>query len=403
MIGLALNDLFGFGHTQSDDVTTKKTAPTFLRNIASLLDKKDVVYADRNNHIDKHYNELTAMPFDTKLGTGKTLKMYDVRFIGLLWDVDDLPYHRVLRVCSERVVKRGDNHQTLRPDPTIEAEHEAIVGNFLRAFSSPDPEDFERVIRVGVEDDPLTVLRKTVDNLVGILDLPMPEEGSLEKALETASEYKTTTPYHAPARISKTVRYFGLAPEIDLPDQVSSLLKTHPSESAQVFLQSLVHKSRVTAKPHVTLSHEKNVQAEKDDAGATSEDEIGPHQRCWNQCQALASDGSSTSAMYQYNITHLVWDDRVMSLIIDTLQPMNQETIQLEVPEDYAKHLHITVGTINEDISAFESRGIVSAAREGIATGQEEGEADEVVEGGGKVRWFSIAGVKGEGRVRGMW
>jgi len=28
-------------------VTTKKTAPTFLKNIATLLQKKDVVYADR--------------------------------------------------------------------------------------------------------------------------------------------------------------------------------------------------------------------------------------------------------------------------------------------------------------------------------------------------------------------
>ena len=411
LIGLALNDLFGFGHTQSDDVTTKKTAPTFLRNIASLLEKKDVVYADRNNHLSKHYDELTAMPFDTKLGTGKTLKMYDVRFIGLLWNVDDLPYHRVLRVCSERVVKRGDNHQTLRPDPSIEAEHEAIVGNFLRAFTSPDPEDFEQIIRVGVEDDPMTVLKKSVDTLVDILGVPKPDDDALKAALDRANEYKTTTPYHAPARISKTVRYFGLAPEIDLPNLVSSLLESHPDESAQAFLQDLVSRSRITAKPHVTLSHEKNVQDEKDAATNFNPDsdasgtpvEPGPHQRCWNQCQALASDGSSTMAMYQYNITHLVWDDRVMSLIIDTLRPKNTETIQLEVPEDYAKHLHITVGTRSEEISAFESRGIVSAAREGIAAGQEAGEADEVVEGGGKVRWFSIEGIKGEGRVKGMW
>jgi tRNA ligase len=346
------------------------------------------------------------MPFNTNLGTGKTLKMYDVRFIGLLWDVDDLPYHRVLRVCSERVVKRGDNHQTLRPDPTIEAEHEAIVGNFLRSFTAPDPQDFERVIQVGVEDDALTILRKAVDPLVDILGLPNPDDGTLQAALDKAGEYKTTTPYHAPARISKTVRYFGLAPEIDLPELVSSLLKRHPDESAQAFLQDLVSKSRIVAKPHVTLSHENNVQAEKNeaaDAETPGESQPGPHQRCWDQCQALASEGSSTSAMYQYNITHLVWDDRVMSLVIDTLEPSNPETIQLEVPEDYVKHLHITVGTRTEEIPAFESRGIVGAASEGIAAGRESGEAKEVVEGGGKVRWFSIEGIKGEGRVKGMW
>jgi tRNA ligase len=47
LIGVALSKLFGMGHTQSDDVTTKKTAPTFLKNIVELLKKNDVVYADR--------------------------------------------------------------------------------------------------------------------------------------------------------------------------------------------------------------------------------------------------------------------------------------------------------------------------------------------------------------------
>lgn len=402
-----MNDLFGFGHTQSDDVTTKKSAPTFLRNIAALLAKNDVVYADRNNHIDKHYDELIGMSFDTKLGTGKTLKEFDVRFIGLLWDVEDLPYHRVLRICSERVVKRGNNHQTLRPDPTIEAEHEAIVGQFLRGFTNPDPEDFEQIIRVSVLDDPITILRNTVNVLVDILGLPKPDDEALSNALSKAGEYKTTTPYHAPARISKTVRYFGLAPEINLAGLVTSIIDSQhpqPDRSARSFLQDLASASRFVVKPHVTLSHENNVQAEKEAAGLVedqSSSNPGPHERCWNQCQALASEG--TSAMYEYNITHLVWDSRVMSLIIDTLHPKEAETIQLQVPEDYAKHLHITVGTRNEDIPAFESRSIVSVARKGIASGREAGETDEVAEGGGKVRWFSVSGIKGEGRVRGMW
>ena len=47
LIGIALSRLFGFGHTQSDDVTAKRTAPTFLKNIVALLQKEDVVYADR--------------------------------------------------------------------------------------------------------------------------------------------------------------------------------------------------------------------------------------------------------------------------------------------------------------------------------------------------------------------
>lgn len=46
-VAVGLVHLFGFAHTQSDDVKGKKTSPTFQRNITELLKKNDVVIADR--------------------------------------------------------------------------------------------------------------------------------------------------------------------------------------------------------------------------------------------------------------------------------------------------------------------------------------------------------------------
>jgi len=402
LIGNALQHLFDIGHTQSDDVTAKKTAPTFLKNITALLEKKDIVYADRNNHLEKHYEELIEMPFNTKLGPGKTLKNFDVRFIAIKWNVDELPYHRVLRVCAERVVKRGDNHQTLRPDLSIEAEHEAIVGQFLRHFVNPNSEDFEKIIPVEVEDDSRVVLEKVVDGIVDILGLTKPTAEALDEALRAAGEYKPKTPYHAPAKISKAIRYFGLAPEIDLSELVNTILVKSPSDSAKALFEDIKSKSRITHKPHVTLSHEKNVEAEREAADPKSK-ALGPHQTCWEQCKTLATEADNVTSMYKYNITHMVWDDRVMSLIIDQLHPCEAGTVQLQIPEDYARHLHITVGTRSEEIPAYESRGVVAVAQEGIANGQSEGEGPEAVEGGGKVRWVQVDGLGGQGRVRGMW
>jgi tRNA ligase len=43
-VSVALTSLFGFGHTQSDDV---KAAPTFVRNVVNLLKDHDVVIADK--------------------------------------------------------------------------------------------------------------------------------------------------------------------------------------------------------------------------------------------------------------------------------------------------------------------------------------------------------------------
>jgi len=44
---LALAHLFGWGHTQSDNVNAKKAGPAFVKNVVDLLNKNDVVIADK--------------------------------------------------------------------------------------------------------------------------------------------------------------------------------------------------------------------------------------------------------------------------------------------------------------------------------------------------------------------
>lgn len=46
-VAVALAHLFRFGHTQSDDVQAKRSAPTFIKNVVNLLKQQDVVIADR--------------------------------------------------------------------------------------------------------------------------------------------------------------------------------------------------------------------------------------------------------------------------------------------------------------------------------------------------------------------
>lgn len=43
--------IFGFGHTQSDDITVKKAAPAFVRSVKTLLETHNVVIADK--YVDK--------------------------------------------------------------------------------------------------------------------------------------------------------------------------------------------------------------------------------------------------------------------------------------------------------------------------------------------------------------
>ena len=46
-VSVAIAHLFGFGHTQSDDVHMKKAAPVFIKNVSKLLKTHDVVIADK--------------------------------------------------------------------------------------------------------------------------------------------------------------------------------------------------------------------------------------------------------------------------------------------------------------------------------------------------------------------
>ncbi|WRT67884.1 uncharacterized protein IL334_004858 [Kwoniella shivajii] len=413
LLGVALSKLLGIGHTQSDDVTTKRTAPTFIKNITALLQKEDVVYADRNNHIPKHYEELSA------IASSKPLQKYDLRLIGIVWDISSQPYHRLLRICSERVVSRGDNHQTLRPDPTVDAEHEAVVGQFLRNFTSPDPSLFKEFIDVQVLDSPRGVLGKIVDDLVKIVGIPKPSGEDLDNALDSATEYKITTPYHAVAKVGKPIRYFGLAPEIDLSIMMKEILSTLPeddnTQSAKSVLEAIKSQDRITSKPHVTISHEKNVSLEHEEMAANGAGEKeGPQKRLWETCKILAEMKYST--LWKFDLTHLIWDQRVMTLALSNLRPLpnpndKPSTMETErendapdlesvLPADVREVLHITVGTTSEETSAYESRSLMKILRE---TGTDQGEKDEVFEGGGKVRWVKINDIKGEGRVKGMY
>lgn len=340
----------------------------------------------------------------------KTLKPYNVRMVGIVWDIDAQPYHRLLRLCSERVVARGDNHQTLRPDTTMDAEHEAVVSNFLHNYTTPDPTLFDKQIIISIEDDPRTALGKAVDGLAEVLNIKRPSEEEIDKALATAQSYKVTTPFHGMARMGKAVRYFGLAPEMDIDSVVDDALKSDmpqaAADSARSFMTSLREKKRITAKPHITLSHEKNVKAEQEANGEGAKP--GPHAVAWDTCKTLAEKG--ISPIYDFDVTHLAWDDRVMALVVGNIRPQSKAAedgrdagLELVLPEEVELNLHVTVGTQWEEISAFESRSVVRAAREAIARGVGTGEGGEAVEGGGAVHWVAVGPLLGTGRVRGMY
>jgi tRNA ligase len=293
-----------------------------------------------------------------------------------------------LRLCSERVVGRGENHQTLRADLSERAEHESVVAKFIRNFTVPVEGTFSRMESMRVESDPQESVSRAVEYLVAVpglkLDRPTPE--AIREAVSAALGYTISTPPRDVAKTAKPPRYYGIAPEIDLEALVRDALAAHPSASASEFFNSLVEKKRITPRPHITLVHEKTVEEEAASGSA------GSAAALWETCKSMQS--APRLPLFEFDMGLLIWDGRAMTLSVENLRTAaGYEAPELKINVDLRRSLHVTVGTAAEDIPAYESRALVWTVRGAIERGEKSAEG---------VQWIEVGGLNGQGRIRGM-
>ncbi|KAF5322963.1 hypothetical protein D9611_009320 [Ephemerocybe angulata] len=286
-VSLALAHLFGWGHTQSDNVQgKKKSAVTFLKNVEKELETHDVVIADKNNHLKQHRAQLR----DTILASP-----YDPvpRLIALDWSasISSQPPAKVHRIASERIWARGGGHQTLRPDTAVEdsavadggaakgkvagkrgrSGHEEVVWMFLNTMEELGSSEVDGTVDMDIVEDEILEgasgeelelkgvrrqLEKAIDGLAPILHLYTPSEAKILEALQYARKYEEDLAAKnaaAPAGTSQkegkgskakmeegsggtlskkarrkadegAVRYFGILPEVDLPTVIEGAI-----------------------------------------------------------------------------------------------------------------------------------------------------------------------------------
>ncbi|KAI9440680.1 tRNA ligase kinase domain-containing protein [Lactarius indigo] len=174
-IAVALAELFQFGHTQSDDVRAKKRGPAFIQNVKKLLQSHDVVIADKNNHLQMHRRALR----DAVKGMHPP-----VRLLALHWSLDQ-PHAETHRICADRILARGTNHQTLRADQKGKA-HEGVLWQFLRTTEPLANGEADTVIEMDVREDLEHALSRAIDAVVRVLGLPLPDAERVGAALARA-------------------------------------------------------------------------------------------------------------------------------------------------------------------------------------------------------------------------
>ncbi|KAI0341315.1 hypothetical protein BDW22DRAFT_1358802 [Trametopsis cervina] len=366
-IAVALAHLFNFGHTQSDDVPGKKPAPVFLNNVVKLLRDHDVVIADKNNHLRQHRQALRDKVKNI---------VPPVRLIAMNWSFD-LPTSTIHRICGDRIIARGDNHQSLQADPTTKS-HEDVIRMFLRQFEELLDNEVDESIEMDVEESLEDALARAVDACVRIFGVPKPSTEQMGQALAVARAYGPSTKgtKSAKAEKAKQPRYFALLPEVNLADVLGKYFsKNDTASSGHNFFQGLVRGQRIASRPHVTIVHEKGLP---DD------------QALWDRCKRLS--GLHKSPLLIMKLGHVVWNGRIMAVTVSDIAVSNGDEdpdgvgieFVVNLPAHLKPRLHITVGTLDEQVNPFEARQLVMDWRNGTK-GIESCELEEVwVKGGVK-------------------
>ncbi|KAI6086300.1 tRNA ligase [Hypoxylon rubiginosum] len=391
-VGVALTHLFGWEIVQNDNIQGKGRPAQMVQAVMTLLLETPVVISDRNNSERREREQIIK---DIKL------QHQDARLVALNFAHGDID--EIRRVTRERVLKRGDNHQTIQA-ASDESKVIGIMENFIQRFQPCDPDKspddgFDLIINLDPTQDSRTNVETVVNELhkkYPSLIETLPSSAEMDEAVKAAIEdYKPDLRHNIPDRTSKRqeknhksqarnkelqgppkkkpLEYMSISvPAKDINVALESAFKgTDPQ--TQRFYKQLQQTRRIQPLFHVTLMHR-----------ASSRD----NPQLWERYQALeaesqnATDGKLDECDIQ--LERIVFDSRIMAIVVRILDEDDKWTCVNKVP-------HITVGTRDNGVKPKESNDLLARWLQ-VGSGEETGIGERLIEGKTKVRG-SVRGV----------
>ena len=364
-VAVALTKLFDWGHIQNDNITGQKGRPKqFALQVTNSLLDHSVVIADRNNHQKRERKQL----FDD---IGPVVQ--GVRFVALHY-AHDQNLAEVRRITQQRVLERGDNHQTIQAGTKSREEIIGIMDGFLHRFeplnATVEPDSaFDEVIDLDVavsSRNNLETIVKALHEAYPKLIPDLPSNSDLDDAMAAAlndyepsikhdlsfqSKNKNKGPKTSKGNQSNSpmqpkvpeIEYFCL--KFPSTQVLIALETAFQSQDPNVgrFYRQLQQTRRVQATFHVTLIHRAS---------------IPQHGSLWNHLSSLHSATSSEQqgtkdpllGRCPVQLERVVWDKRVMCIVARILDP-GWETANSTA--------HITVGTADLSIKPKESNTLL--------------------------------------------
>jgi tRNA ligase len=282
-----------------------------------------------------------------------------VRLLALNWSLDR-PYAEIHRICSDRILARGPNHQTLRGD-TTDKSHEKVVSMFLKDTEPLNENEADATIEMDIGEDLEHSLARVIDGIVPELGLPRPDAERVGAALAKVRGYTpahTKSPKKPETKAKPAPRYFGLLPEIDLVEDLEAHISRREEGGGPLceFWDALKKSERIARRPHVTIVHSKQL----------------PDKRTlWECCSALYA--LPTPPLFRARLGHVVADGRVMAVTVEELRVDDPEedegqegsTFLSALDPEIRGQLHITVGTRDASVNPFEASALVESFKKG--------------------------------------
>ena len=367
-VGVALTHLFGWSVVQNDNITGKQRPKQMVSQIFAKLMEHPVVISDRNNAERREREQIIT---DLKTSNER------VRLVALNFAHGDM--EEVRRVTRERVLKRGDNHQTIQAQ-SDQAKVLRIMEDFIYRFQPCDPErtpddGFDLIIDLDPTQDSRHNLEIVVHELqkkYPALIPQIPTEEEMDRAIKAAIEdYNPDLRHTIPDRARKNnkqdrggtggvqstpaapkkkgLEYMSISiPAKDVTTALEAAFKGTDTQT-QRFYRQLQGTRRVQNLFHVTLMHR-----------ATAKE----HPDLWARYTALEAENASASSgdgkldECDVQLERVVWDDRIMAIVVRILDDGDGNgggrwTCVNRVP-------HVTIGTRDNAVKPRESNDLLA-------------------------------------------
>lgn len=399
-VALALANLFDWGHVQNDNLGQQKNkAQKFALLVTNSMAAQTAVIADRNNHQKRERKQL--IDDVTKI-------VPDAKFIALHWvhEPKGLLLDDIRHVTRERVLTRGDNHQTIRAGSKDTGEIIGIMEGFLQRFEAVDTDRepdmyFHEVIDLDVGDSSRENLEKIVTRLHSVypnLVKRVPDSAELDAALASAlNEYRVDTDLswgtskkaekkaekaskkneatisavsahnkaQDPMVSVKHIEYIGiLVPPTDIQQLLTSIFNdtSGPAERNKLY-HHLKNSRRIQPSFHVTLIH----RALSKEQPQIWEQYTDLYISRMNErvSQGLPINPPTKLADARVRVERLVWNDEIMAFVVRILAPEgnnNNNNGQEKLPSSWPcvnAVPHITVGTANPNVKPKQSNDLL--------------------------------------------